>query len=68
MRFNRQEDAMLRTKQDLSIRELHDDELQSIQGGTSAVIYAVAAAAYKVMAANDDARLQQGIVSACRYK
>ncbi len=54
---------MLRTRQDLSIRELHDNDLRSIQGGTSAMIYAVAEAAYKVMAANDDSRLKQGVIT-----
>ena len=53
---------MLRTRQDLSIRELHDNDLRSIQGGTSAMIYAVAEAAYKVMAANDNSRLKQGVI------
>lgn len=68
MHFNRQEDAMLRTRQDLSIRELHDNDLRSIQGGTSAMIYAVAEAAYKVMAANDDARIKQDVITPCRYR
>jgi len=44
---------MTRDTNSTPIRELNDDELARVSGGTSGLIYAVAQAAHKVLAAQE---------------
>jgi len=61
---------MTNTVNNAPTRELHEMELEQVNGGTSGTIYAVAAAFYKSLAAADDARInsKDGVVTPCRYQ